>query len=251
MHKDQSPITVQKNSRGSSKPAPQLCNIRNLSTSPKQSRLHLQNLKIARSCGGLCSAPGSSMSSPSRSPMRALGPEQVLNSVLWTGKPYPDIASGHCSSPGSGHNSVGGDLPGHIFLPQNRYSPECSPIPSPRMTSPGPSSRIKSGVVTPLHPRAGAAAAEMPTRRPDDVKHQTHPLPLPPITATNSCPFSPNYSSSTTPSAPRSPARAENPTSQGSRWKKGKLLGRGTFGHVYLGFDRSVSSITECLFLEL
>jgi hypothetical protein len=37
---------------------------------------------------------------------------------------------------------------------------------------------------------------------------------------------------------PRSPGRAENPTSPGSRWKKGKLLGRGTFGHVYLGFNR-------------
>jgi hypothetical protein len=37
---------------------------------------------------------------------------------------------------------------------------------------------------------------------------------------------------------PRSPGRAENPTSPGSRWKKGKLLGRGTFGHVYVGFNR-------------
>lgn len=187
--------------------------------------MHLPNPQIASS-GGLWSAPDSSMSSPSRSPLRTFGSEQVLNSGFCTGKPYPDLASGHCSSPGSGHNSVGGDLTGHN-----------SPIPSPGMKSPGFSSRIHSGAVTPLHPRAGSAALESPTRRPDDVK-QTHRLPLPPITIPNYCPFSPTYSATTTPSAPRSPSIAENLTYPGSRWKKGQLLGRGTFGHVYLGFNR-------------
>ncbi|RDX77284.1 Mitogen-activated protein kinase kinase kinase YODA, partial [Mucuna pruriens] len=240
VQKNQSLITIQRNSRASSKPAPQWCNSKPLSTSPKGVPLHLQ---IARP-GGLCSAPDSSISSPSRSPMRAFGPEQMLNSGFRTGKPYPDIASGHCTSPvsghNSGHNSVGGDLSGQMFWPQNRCSPspECSPIPSPRMTSPGPSSRIQSGTVTPRHPQAGGAAAEAPTRRPDDVKKRTHQLPLPPITVTTSCSFSPTYSVSTTPSAPRSPSRSENPTSPGSGWKKGQLLGRGTFGHVYLGFNR-------------
>ncbi|TKY60638.1 Mitogen-activated protein kinase kinase kinase YODA [Spatholobus suberectus] len=241
VHKNQSLITIQRNSKASSKASPQLCNNKPLSTSPKGVPLHMQNLQMARP-GGLCSAPDSSMSCPSRSPMGAFGPEHMLNSGLWTGWPYPDIASGHCSSPvsghNSGHNSVGGDLSGQMFWPQNRCSPECSPIPSPRMTSPGPSSRIQSGTVTPLHSQAGGAAGEAPTRRPDDVKQQTHQLPLPPITVTKSGLFSPTYSASTTPSAPRSPARSENPTSSGSRWKKGQLLGRGTFGHVYLGFNR-------------
>ncbi|XP_020216589.1 mitogen-activated protein kinase kinase kinase YODA isoform X2 [Cajanus cajan] len=192
--------------------------------------------------GGLCSAPDSSMSSPSRSPMGAFGTEKMLKSGLRTGKPYSDIASGHCSTLVSGHNSgnisVGGDLSGQMFWPQNRCSPECSPIPSPRMTSPGPSSRIQSGSVTPLHPQAGGTAAEAPTRRPDDMKQQTHQLPIRPITVTNPYPFSPTYSASTTPSAPHSPSGAENPTGPGPRWKKGQLLGRGTFGHVYLGFNR-------------
>lgn len=44
--------------------------------------------------------------------MRVFGPEQVMGSGYWTGKSYPEIASGQCSSPGSGynsgHNSVGG-----------------------------------------------------------------------------------------------------------------------------------------------
>ncbi|XP_028189639.1 mitogen-activated protein kinase kinase kinase YODA-like isoform X2 [Glycine soja] len=224
VHKDQPPITIQKNSRVSSKPAPQLCNHQLLYNTPKGASLHLPNPQIASS-GGLWSAPDSSMSSPSRSPLRMFGSEQVLNSGFCTGKLYPDLATRHCSSPGSGHNSVGGDLTGHN-----------SPIPSPGMKSPGFSSRIHSGAVTPLHPRAGSAALESPTRRPDDVK-QTHRLPLPPITIPNHCPFSPTYSATTTPSAPRSPSIAENLTYPGSRWKKGQLLGRGTFGHVYLGFN--------------
>lgn len=237
VHKDDLSIIIESNWRASSNPVPQLPrNSKGLSTSPKGVPLHLQ----ISGPGGLCSAPDSSMSSPSRSPMRAFGSEQVLNSGIWTGKPYPDIASRHCSSPGSGHNSVGGDLSGQVFRPHNRCSTECSPIPSPRMTSPGPSSRIQSGAVTPLHPLAGGAAPELLTKRPDVMKQQSHRLPLPPLTITKSCPLSPTYSASATPSTPRSPARAENATSPGSRWTKGQLLGRGTFGHVYLGFNRSV-----------
>jgi hypothetical protein len=203
--------------------------------------------------GAYFSAPDSSMSSPSRSPMRVFGPELVMNSGFWVGKSYPDLPSGHCSSPGSGHNSghnsVGGDMSGQLLWPHSRCSPECSPIPSPRMTSPGPGSRIHSGAVTPQHPRAGGAAIDSPTTRPDDGKQQSHRLPLPPIQISNSCPFSPTYSAATTPSVPRSPGRAENPTSPGSRWKKGRLLGRGTFGHVYLGFNRSVAKVGVCLTL--
>ncbi|CAI0546591.1 unnamed protein product [Linum tenue] len=97
------------------------------------------------------------------------------------------------------------------------------------MASPGPSSRVQSGAVTPIHPRAGGSGTiESQTSWPEDGKQQTHRLPLPPVTP---------HSTATSPSVPRSPGRAENPTSPGSRWKKGKLLGRGTFGHVYVGFN--------------
>ncbi|KAI9174360.1 hypothetical protein LWI28_016155 [Acer negundo] len=241
MQKDKSPIINQKSARETLKPVNNLFNNQTVSTSPKQR--HLQNLQVPHH-GAFCSAPDSSMSSPSRSPMRTFGPEQVLNAGFWTGRPYSDIAllgSGHCSSPGSGHNSghnsVGGDMSGQLFWVHNRCSPECSPIPSPRMTSPGPSSRIHSGAVTPLHPRAAGAVNESLSNRADDSKQQSHRLPLPPITISNTCPFSPSYSTVTSPSVPRSPGRVENPTSPGARWKKGRLLGRGTFGHVYVGFN--------------
>lgn len=176
--------------------------------------------------------------------MRAFGTEQAANNAFWAAKPYPDVTllgSGHCSSPGSGqnsgHNSLGGDISGQLFWQQSRGSPEYSPIPSPRMTSPGPSSRIQSGAVTPIHPRAGGAAVDSHSNRPDDGRQQSHRLPLPPVTS-NSSPFSHSNSAATSPSVPRSPGRAENPLSPESQWKKGKLLGRGSFGHVYVGFNR-------------
>ncbi|CAL1404933.1 unnamed protein product [Linum trigynum] len=215
-------------------------------TSPKRRPLrgHVPNLQVPHH-GAFCSAPDSSRSSPSRSPLRGFGTDHAANSALWAGRPYTDVTllgSGHCSSPGSGYNSgqnsMGGDMTGQLFWYQTRGSPECSPIPSPRMASPGPSSRVQSGAVTPIHPRAGGSGTiESQTSWPEDGKQQTHRLPLPPVTISNSSPFSHPHSTATSPSVPRSPGRAENPTSPGSRWKKGKLLGRGTFGHVYVGFN--------------
>ncbi|KAL5752148.1 hypothetical protein ACOSQ2_022655 [Xanthoceras sorbifolium] len=86
--------------------------------------------------------------------------------------------------------------------------------------SPGPGSRGPTSPTSPLHPRLSGVSLESPTGRLEDGKSQCHRLPLPP-------------GSPTSPSAlPTS--RTENTL---SNWKKGKLLGRGTFGHVYLGFN--------------
>ncbi|XP_044483979.1 mitogen-activated protein kinase kinase kinase YODA-like [Mangifera indica] len=103
-----------------------------------------------------------------------------------------------------------------------------------------PDSRLLSPL-TSLHPQAGGAVNESRNGRPNDVKQQSHRLPLPPITISNTSPFSLSCSTATSPSVPRSPGRVENPVSPGSHWQKGRLLGRGTFGHVYLGFNRSRS----------
>ncbi|KAL9349955.1 hypothetical protein Peur_057210 [Populus x canadensis] len=246
MRQDQSPIINRKNSRETLKHANLPANNQTLSTPPKRAIFssQVQNLQIPHRVA-FFSAPDSSLSSPSRSPMRAFGTEQVINNGFWAGKTYSDIGllgSGQCSSPGSGYNSgqnsIGGDMSGQLLWPNSRCSPECSPLPSPRVISPGPSSRIHSGAVTPLHPRAAGVTIESPTSRPDDGKQQSHRLPLPPITISNTHPFSPTYSASTSPSVPRSPSRMENPTSSGTRWQKGRMLGRGSFGDVYLGFNR-------------
>ncbi|CAN1180658.1 Mitogen-activated protein kinase kinase kinase YODA [Linum perenne] len=244
--KDRSSTASVMKPREAKKPAKLSLSTHTTPSSPnwKPLRNHVPNLQVPHH-GAFCSAPDSSMSSPSRSPLRGFGTEQVANSALWVGKPFTDISlhgSGHCSSPGSGynsgHNSLGGEMTGQLFWQQSRGSAECSPIPSPRMTSPGPSSRVQSGAVTPIHPRAGGAAAiESQISWPEEGKKQSHRLPLPPVTISNSSPFSHPSSTATSPSVPRSPGRAENPVSPGSRWKKGKLLGRGTFGHVYVGFN--------------
>nr|XP_043639852.1 mitogen-activated protein kinase kinase kinase YODA-like [Erigeron canadensis] len=240
MVKDLLPVT-KSHSRDVAKPQDHLFD-NHISSSPTRRKpigSHVPNLQVPYH-GAIFSAPDSSISSPSRSPLRAFGTEQVINSAFYAAKPHTDfpfLGSGHCSSPGSGqnsgHNSMGGDMAG-LFWQPSRGSPEYSPLPSPRMTSPGPSSRIHSGAVTPLHPRAGGAAIES---RPEDVKQKSHRLPLPPVAISSPLPFSQSNSAATSPSVPRSPGRSDNLPSPGSRWKKGKLLGRGSFGHVYVGFN--------------
>ncbi|CAL0313363.1 unnamed protein product [Lupinus luteus] len=205
VQKDQSHITVQE----SSKAAPQVCNSKHFHNSTKVSALNLQDQQINSGIKGLHSALHSSRSCPSSS------------------------SSGHNSS----HNYVSGECSRQIFWQQNKCSPECSPKPSHKMRSISPSSNIRRDSITPMRQRARNSIEELDTRYPDDVKQQTHRLPLPLITITSPSPFSPSYYVSSTPSAAHSPARRQNPTSPGSHWKKGKLLGRGTFGHVYLGFN--------------
>ncbi|KAL0299540.1 UNVERIFIED_CONTAM: Mitogen-activated protein kinase kinase kinase YODA [Sesamum radiatum] len=101
---------------------------------------------------------------------------------------------------------------------------------SPRMASPTSSSR--------LHPRAGGGHNKPQTNWPEDAKQKGHPLPLPPVAISRPSPVSRPNSAATSPTLPtHSPERAGNPRSPSTRWKKGKLLGRGAVGDIYLGFD--------------
>ncbi|KAL0908230.1 hypothetical protein M5K25_022711 [Dendrobium thyrsiflorum] len=89
---------------------------------------------------------------------------------------------------------------------------------NPRTVSRAPSSRGSPISVSPVHPisplrlRPGS-----PSGWQEELKSPPHPLPLPP-------------------NSPVSPSSLASRSSQ-TQWKKGKLLGRGTFGHVYLGFN--------------
>ncbi|XP_065011115.1 mitogen-activated protein kinase kinase kinase 3-like isoform X2 [Musa acuminata AAA Group] len=69
---------------------------------------------------------------------------------------------------------------------------------------------------SPVHSKAFGLCPVSPSQRQDNFRSPPHPLPLPPS--------SPSSSSSSS----RSPRL---------QWKRGKLIGRGTFGHVYLGFN--------------
>ncbi|KAH9717578.1 mitogen-activated protein kinase kinase kinase 3 [Citrus sinensis] len=90
--------------------------------------------------------------------------------------------------------------------------------------SPSAGSRGPTSPTSPLHARLSGMSVDSPTGKIEDGKSQCHKLPLPP-------------GSPTSPSAlpcSRTGGVTENSL---SKWKKGKLLGRGTFGHVYLGFN--------------
>ncbi|KAL6974929.1 Mitogen-activated protein kinase kinase kinase 3 [Sarracenia purpurea var. burkii] len=84
--------------------------------------------------------------------------------------------------------------------------------------SPGPGSRGTT-TTSPLH----RTSLDSPNGKQEEGKGECHRLPLPP-----SSPTSPNT---------RTCVSAENKHSNLSKWKRGRLLGRGTFGHVYLGFN--------------
>ncbi|XP_062096542.1 mitogen-activated protein kinase kinase kinase 3 [Humulus lupulus] len=96
-----------------------------------------------------------------------------------------------------------------------------------RPRSPGPGSRGPTSPTSPLHPMLSAMSLESPTGKPEDGKTQCHPLPLPP-----GSPTSPSALPTT-----RSCGVTDVTTCTLSKWKKGKLLGRGSFGHVYIGFN--------------
>ncbi|KAG6721564.1 hypothetical protein I3843_03G117200 [Carya illinoinensis] len=96
-----------------------------------------------------------------------------------------------------------------------------------RSRSPGPSFRGPTSPTSPLHPRLSSLSLESPTGKQEDGKSQCHRLPLPP-----GSPTSPSALPGT-----RTSGGMENTVFTKSQWKKGRLLGRGTFGHVYLGFN--------------
>ncbi|KAK1288631.1 Mitogen-activated protein kinase kinase kinase YODA [Acorus calamus] len=90
-----------------------------------------------------------------------------------------------------------------------------------RSKSPVLGSRGRNISMSPIHPRSCSVTPESPLERQGDVKSPLgHPLPLPPNHQTF-----------------RNHVVNENGQGLHSTWRKGRLLGRGTFGHVYEGFN--------------
>ncbi|PIN25069.1 MEKK [Handroanthus impetiginosus] len=79
---------------------------------------------------------------------------------------------------------------------------------------------------------------------PERQIQQSHPLPLPPEAMVNSSPLSQPNSVVALPSVPLPrPGRPEDVKSPGTSWKKGKLLARGPFGDVYIGFNSEIGEM--------
>ncbi|KAH9602648.1 hypothetical protein KSS87_005133 [Heliosperma pusillum] len=216
--RDQSPLVVRRHLKDQRKPINQSSNNTLRRRRPLSS--HVTKLQIPTHAGFL-SASGNSVSCPSRSPVKTSSQYHVnkYDSCVRRACSDNSIGNGLFISPGPGQN-LGHDpvREMHLVSPRNGCSAECSPILSPRMTSPGCRSLVQSGCATPLHHFDGGLCNDLPLDRP-----KTHKLPLPPAS------FSSYF--------PKNCGRGESSTSSLSRWKKGRMIGSGTFGHVYLGFN--------------
>lgn len=162
-------------------------------------------------------------------------------------------------------HSSSSPIPEHSRVPDISFSPRsechgsstptgsalCSPRASveielnPRSRSPGPGLRGHAFPTSPLHARVNGFSPGSSMEKNEDGRTECHPLPLPPGSPNSLTPIppgSPNSHTSIPPGSPNSHTSRNNGTNESmpglrSRWKKGRLLGRGTFGHVYAGFN--------------
>lgn len=187
----------------------------------------------------------SSMLSPVPSPRSFLQAQCSAEPVM-SGSVSP--RSGNTSSYNSWQGDVAPPWPPHQYE-------ERSPSPSPQFRSPG-LSLTPSATVSPLHPRAvirTGGGPDSPTTRQEEVQGRSPyppmPLPLPPVPMGNNSPYSspPITSGPSTPTVhSRHPSRTSEPSRSAdspvsgtpTKWQKGKLLGSGTFGNVYVGFNK-------------
>ncbi|CAI9766649.1 unnamed protein product [Fraxinus pennsylvanica] len=131
--------------------------------------------------------------------------------------------SGSVSSVGSSESSCGH---AHVVVDHAFREPRDKKL-SPLLRSPSQGAQGTTKVTSPLHLRCYGINMESPTRKPEDGKSECHKLPLPPGSPANPSMLP----------TPRSPGITKTSCCNPSKWRKGRLLGRGTFGHVYLGFN--------------
>ncbi|XP_023637062.1 mitogen-activated protein kinase kinase kinase 5 isoform X1 [Capsella rubella] len=151
-------------------------------------------------------------------------------------------------------------LPPPAFYDITAFSTDNSPIHSPQprsprrqirspqpsrpssplhsMLSPDHSAAPRDSVSSPLHPRM---STDVTNGRRDNCN--VHPLPLPPGAA---CPSS---TAASVP-CPQAPLKQDS-FPMNSQWKKGKLIGRGTFGSVYVASNSENGALCAMKEVEL
>ncbi|KAJ4967164.1 hypothetical protein NE237_019013 [Protea cynaroides] len=170
------------------------------------------------------SAPTSGFSSPARSPRRfstgdfLSSPGMVSQGFqIWSAPEIPPLDMPIGLSPRTSPEKL-------------IYSLDCSPLYSPTIMSPGLNPRNPSGAASPLLHKQ---SAESSSAWHESNGHVTvHPLPLPPGATTTSQPASVHQATS-----------KPETSSMISQWKKGKLIGRGTFGSVYVATNRETGAL--------
>ncbi|KAL1066673.1 hypothetical protein V6Z11_D12G077100 [Gossypium hirsutum] len=123
-------------------------------------------------------------------------------------------------------------LPPRAFHDYNAYTTDNTPLHSPNR-SPHRKNRSQSGPPSPIHQRLSLESIEISSLRSEsNGPISVHPLPLPPGATVASPPAS-------------IPQVANKPESlpMNCRWQKGKLIGRGTFGSVYVASNRETGAL--------
>ncbi|KAG5623996.1 hypothetical protein H5410_009214 [Solanum commersonii] len=178
------------------------------------------------------SAPTTPYASPGLSPLKA---GDLLNHNYMAFPGAFQVCSAPEMPPSDRHQYPGFSY--HVLPEKNAFSVDNSPHHSPRV-SPQRSRKIASGPASPLHqllPNENSTA-----RRESSAQGNVHPLPLPPLGATPSHPTS----------IPPVPSNAELTPIKG-QWQKGKLIGRGTFGSVYVASNRETGALCAMKEVEL
>ncbi|XP_016441218.1 mitogen-activated protein kinase kinase kinase 5 isoform X2 [Nicotiana tabacum] len=178
------------------------------------------------------SAPTTPYASPGLSPLKA---EDFLNPNCMA---FPG-AFQVCSAPEMPPSDTP-HYPGFSYkvIPEkNAFSVDNSPHHSPR-ASPQRSRKIASGSTSPLH---NLLPNESSARRESSAQGNVHPLPLPPLSVTPS--QQPTAIPPVSPNAELTPIKGQ--------WQKGKLIGRGTFGSVYVASNRETGALCAMKEVEL
>ncbi|KAH8503414.1 hypothetical protein H0E87_014622 [Populus deltoides] len=129
-------------------------------------------------------------------------------------------------------------LPPPAFMDVSAFSNDSSPLQSPSNISPRRRARSPTGPLSPLTSRSSIESSA--ARRESNANFEVHPLPLPPGAAVPS------------PSVPV-PIALHKPEfpSMKSQWQKGKLIGRGTFGSVYVASNRETGALCAMKEVEM
>lgn len=179
------------------------------------------------------SAPTSPLESPALSPQRPsfdLVPYHLYmvprGNQVWSAPEMPttDMMSG---------------LPPPAFYDCSALSTDCSPSSSPPSKNICQLCRSPNGSSSPFPARLSFETAS--ARRENSVPVEVHPLPLPPGAITIHSPSS---------SIPQVATKPE-PVPMKSQWQKGKLIGRGTFGSVYVASNRETGALCAMKEVEL
>ncbi|KAK3222685.1 hypothetical protein Dsin_009710 [Dipteronia sinensis] len=171
------------------------------------------------------SAPTSPFGSPLLSPQRMSVSEMfqynhkipIGNHQVWSAPEMPTL-----DVPG---------LPPPAFFDYTAISADNSPFHSPRSRSPCRNPISPNGPPSPIHSKLS---------RESTCHIEVHPLPLPPGAAIPS-PSSP---------IPQIPAKPESLPMK-CQWQKGKPIGRGTFGSVYVASNRETGALCAMKEVEM